>query len=47
MDMKDKKIVLSKEIQESMLAFFLKTSIPRKKKQDKKILSEKKKDRRK
>jgi hypothetical protein len=35
-----KKIVLSDELQESMMKFFLKTSIPRKKRLDKKLLSE-------
>jgi hypothetical protein len=45
-DIKDKKgkIVLTKEIQEEMLQFFLKTSIPRNKR-NKKTLSEKKADR--
>ena len=41
---KEGKIILTKEIQAEMLKFFMRTSIPRNKK-NKKILSENKKDR--
>jgi len=41
----DKKITLPKEIQEEMLKFFLKTSIPKKKKEKTSLLSEKIADR--
>ena len=40
-----KEITLPKELQKQMLKFFLKTSIPRKKQEKMKLLSENKKDR--
>jgi len=49
MEMKeDEKITLSKELQEQMIRFFLKTSVPRKKREQEKaeLLSENKTDRR-
>ena len=44
----DEKITLSKELQEQMIRFFLKTSVPRKKREQEKaeLLSENKTDRR-
>jgi len=41
----DKKITLSKELQEQMIKFFLKTSVPRRKKEKANLLSENKSDR--
>ena len=41
---KDGNVILTKEIQAEMLKFFMRTSIPRNKK-NKKLLSEEKKDR--
>jgi len=41
---KDGKVILTKEIQLEMFKFFMRTSIPRNKK-NKKLLSEKEKDR--
>lgn len=42
---KEKKIILSREIQKSMIEFFLKTSIQRKKRQTQAHLSKLKEDR--
>jgi len=41
----EKKITLPKELQEQMIKFFLKTSVPRKKKEKANLLSENKSDR--
>ncbi|MCL2376956.1 MAG: hypothetical protein FWC76_06100 [Defluviitaleaceae bacterium] len=43
--MKDKKITLPKELQREMIKFFLKTSVPKKKREKNNLLSENKSDR--
>jgi len=45
MEEENKKITLPKELQEQMMSFFLKTSIPKKKNEKKNLLSKNKLDR--
>ena len=44
MNEENKKITLPKELQKEMIKFFLKTSIPRKKQEKNRLLSEQKSD---
>ena len=45
MEEENQKITLPKELQEQMIKFFLKTSVPKKKNEDSNLLSENKLDR--